>query len=103
MRTGFRQVQEVPEEMIIRKSIPAAIGWLSMGGDVPAGSLGNGEAAGRLAELVESGCDPGLRGHLIHFAVRVGARRAADAATCLTRVGHDEAARTMAYQARLIG
>ena len=31
------------------------------------------------------------------------ARRAADAATCLARIGYDEAARTMACQARLIG
>jgi hypothetical protein len=105
MRIDFRQVEVVPEEEVIRRSIPAAIRWLAMGGanGVPAGSLGNGEAAERLAELVGSGCAPELRAHLIHFAVRVGARRAVDAATCLARVGYDGAARIMAHQARLIG
>ena len=44
-----------------------------------------------------------MRAHLTYFAVRVGARRLADAATCLARVGCDEAARVAATQARLVG
>jgi hypothetical protein len=104
MRTGFIRLAQVPEPDAIRASIPAAIRWLSMqGGDMPQGSLGNGEAAEGLAALIETGCDEELRGHLIHFAVRVGARRAADAATCLVRVGYDKAARITAEQAKLIG
>lgn len=76
-----------------------------MSGDhaMPAGSLGNGDAAEGLAALIENGCDAELRGHLIHFAVRVGARRAADAATCLARAGYIEASEIAAEQARLIG
>lgn len=105
MRTGFRQLVKVSDVDVIKASIPFAIQWLSMGGDhnMPAGSLGNGKAAEGLAALIENGCNEELRGHLIHFAIRVGARRAADAATCLARAGYTEASRTAAEQARLIG
>lgn len=105
MRTGFKQIAAVSDLEVIRTSIPAAIRWLSMGIDrsMPQGSLGNGEAAKRLAELVEHGCDKELYGHLIHFAVRVGTRRYLDAATCLSRAGYAEAARIADEQARLIG
>lgn len=105
MRTGFKRVANVSEINTIKESIPAAIRWLSMEGDLgmPAGSLGNGEAAEALAARIETGCDDELRGHMIHFAVRVGARRAADAATCLARAGYAEAAQIADKQARLIG
>jgi hypothetical protein len=105
MRTDFVRVRKVSELETIEASMPAAIRWLSMASerDMPAGSLGNGEAALALARLVENGCDEELRGHLVHFAVRVGARRAADAVTCLARIGFHEASRIAGEQARLIG
>lgn len=105
MRTAFRQLRTVTEEAAIEAALPAARRWLSMteGRHLPVGTIGNGEAAERLADMVEAGCDRELRGHLIHFAVRVGARRIADAATCLVRIGRGEAARIMDRQARLIG
>lgn len=105
MRTGFRRRFAVSEVETIRASIPAAIQWLSMETKrpMPAGSLGNAEAAHALAERLDHGCDKGLRAHLIHFAVRVGARRAADAATCLARAGYHEAAAIAGEQAQLIG
>lgn len=105
MRTEFRRLAEVPEEDIIRASLPTAIRWLSMEGvhAMPPGSLGNGEAAEQLASLIDAGCEDALRDHLIHFAVRVGARRLADGATCLARVGYAEAAAIMAEQAHLVG
>ncbi|WNG51971.1 hypothetical protein F0U60_53585 [Archangium minus] len=105
MRTGFTRIAEVSDEDVIRASIPAALRWLSMNGNhnMPPGSLGNGEAAEGLATLIETGCEEELRDHLIHFAIRVGARRVADAATCLARAGYAEAARIAAEQARLIG
>lgn len=105
MRTGFTQVTEVTEEEAIKATIPFAIQWLSMEGEypMPPGSLGNGEAALALAALLEAGCDGELLDQLIHFAVRVGARRAADAATCLSRIGATEAAKIALEQARLIG
>ena len=39
---------------------------------MPPGSLGNGEAAERVAEMIEAGRGDGLREHLMYFAIRVG-------------------------------
>lgn len=105
MRTAFRRTAERSEIDVLEASLPAARRWLSMrdAGDMPQGSLGNGAAAGRLADMIEPGCGDELRGHLIHFAIRVGARRANDAATGLERIGRSKAARIAAAQARLIG
>ncbi len=105
MRTGFEQVAEVDELTAIRSAIPAAIGWLSLRTDInmPPGSLGNAAAAERLAELIETGAENGLREHLIYFAIRVGARRLSDVADGLARIGFDEASRIAATQARLVG
>lgn len=105
LRTGFARVAEVSEVDSIKASIPAAIGWLAMdrADTMPAGSLGNGDAAQALATRIAAGCDAGLRAHLVHFAVRVGARRAADAATCLARAGYARASEIAGEQARLIG
>ena len=69
---------------------------------VPAGTLGNADAAEALADRLLDGCDDALRMHLIHFAVRV-ARRASDAAACLARAGCPQAAAVAAEQARYIG
>ncbi|PNY29013.1 Sterol 3-beta-glucosyltransferase [Tolypocladium capitatum] len=107
MRSDFRQVAEVAEEDVIRRSLANARRWLAMecgdGLNMPPGSSGNGEAASRLAAMVEAGLGGDMRAHLTYFAVRVGARRLADAATCLARVGCDEASRVVARQARLVG
>jgi hypothetical protein len=105
MRTAFRRIADIADVDAIKASIPSAIRWLSMVGehDMPQGSSGNAAAAEALARLIEPGCEEDLRGHMIHFAVRAGARRAADAATCLERAGYAEAARIAGKQARLIG
>lgn len=105
MRTNFVRHTVVADEAAIVASLPRAIGRL--GGEneagLPPGSLGNGDAALALAARIGSGCDPDLRGLLVHFGIRVGARRLADAATCLGRVGHDGAAAILTTQARLVG
>ena len=105
MRTHFCRVREVGEDDVIRASLPAAIRWLSMEHPrhLPEGTVGNGEAVELLANVIEDGCGDDLRRHLIHFAVRVGARRLADAATCLARVGQAGAAEIASEQALLIG
>jgi hypothetical protein len=46
---------------------------------------------------------PQQSGHLVHFAVRVGARRLADAAEWLARVESAAAADIAERQARLVG
>ncbi|MFB4317733.1 hypothetical protein [Actinomadura sp. 21ATH] len=105
MRTNFIQVASVGVEDVIGASIPGAIDWLGAdsGHPMPPGSLGNAAAAAALAALLESGRGEEWREHLVHFAVRVGARRVTDAATCLQRIGHAAAAAVMSRQARLIG
>ncbi|MDI6837942.1 MAG: hypothetical protein QMD99_19820 [Rhizobiaceae bacterium] len=104
MRANFRRLQVVHEEDVIRATLPAAAAWLSMQQEnLPEGTLGNGDAATALASMIETGCDESLRGHLIHFAVRVGARRLADAATCLARIGGRDAAQVLSEQAVLVG
>ncbi len=105
MRTDFVRIAEMSEVETIRASIPAAIHWLSMETTlpVPPGTLGNSRAAEALAARIETNCDKGLRAHMVHFAVGVGARRAADAAACLARAGYRKAARLADEQARLIG
>jgi hypothetical protein len=105
MRSGFRQVRPVEENDVIRSSLPAAIKWLSVQDPqhLPEGTLGNGEAAEMLANMIEAGCDEDLHAHLIHFAVRVGARRLADAATCLCQIGRLDAAGIASEQAALVG
>jgi hypothetical protein len=70
---------------------------------MPPGSLGNGEAAERVAQMIEAGAGDGLREHLIYFAIRVGARRLSDTADCLLLAGYPEAAAIAATQARLVG
>ncbi|MCP3016953.1 hypothetical protein NGM33_26830 [Nocardiopsis dassonvillei] len=94
MRTEFARARPVDTLQAVDAAVPRAIDWL--GG-------ANADAALALADLVERGCGRELRGHLVDFAVRVGARRLADAAACLHRVGHTAAAATLTGQARLVG
>lgn len=105
LRTGFRRRAEVTETEALRSGIGAATAWLDPdpAREVPAGTLGNGDAALALADLWDAGPDDGLRGHLAYFAVRVGARRLDDAATCLARIGLDAASAVLREQARLVG
>ncbi|MXQ54676.1 hypothetical protein GSM42_13310 [Shimazuella sp. KC615] len=105
MRTDFIRVEEKSDVDIIKASIPAAIRWLSMNSEynMPENSFGNGEAAKQLAVLIENDCNQDLLDHLIHFAVRVGTRRVADAATCLSLIGYNKASMIMTQQAHLIG
>ncbi|WP_217428185.1 hypothetical protein [Microlunatus speluncae] len=105
LRSEFRRVAAVTELEALRAGMPAATAWLELdpARDVPPGTIGNGAAAEALAELWAAGPDEGLRGHLGYFAVRVGARRLDDAATCLARIGLDEASRVVRDQARRVG
>jgi hypothetical protein len=91
-------------EAAIRAALPDAVAWLAgRPGLAPPGSLGGAEAVERLADLVEQGLEPWQHAHLTVFAIRVGARRLADAAYWLGRVGAEAAAETADHQARLVG
>ncbi|KAK2595626.1 hypothetical protein QQS21_006673 [Conoideocrella luteorostrata] len=107
MRSDFKQIHQYTEEEIIRRALPNARKWLTTEMvqplEMPPGSCGNGDAAEHLAQQIEKNFHPGIRNPLIYFAVRVGVRRLADAATCLGRIGYEDAAKIMAKQAKLVG
>lgn len=97
MRTGFRRHRDVAVEDALVASLPTARRLLTPSGESPA------EAVERFAGLVAAGLGAGHAGHLVHFAVRVGARRLADAAAWLARLGLDGPAAVAERQARLVG
>jgi hypothetical protein len=105
LRSGFRRVAEVSELDALRAGVAAATSWLELdpARTVPPGTLGNGAAAEALADLWAAGPTGGLWGHLAYFGIRVGARRLDDAATCLARIGLDEASLVLRDQARRVG
>ncbi len=103
-RTEFTRLARVSADAAITAVLPRAVAWLAAEPThpMPAGSLANGDAALALADLLDAG-DNDVREHLVHFAIRVGARRLTDAATCLHRAGFTDAAATIDRQARLVG
>jgi hypothetical protein len=105
MRGHFQQVFEVTTEAALHAALPGAVAWLRGRNDlvVPPGTIGGAEAVRRLAGLATDGLDGQTRDHLTQFAVRVGARRLADAATALAGIGRDETAGIATRQARLVG
>jgi hypothetical protein len=105
MRSDFRRVRDVTAEQALRAALPGAVAWLRGRDDlqVPPGTLGGSAAALRLAELVAAGLDGPVYGHLVYFAIKVGARRLSDAATALAGLGQERAAAIATRQARLVG
>jgi hypothetical protein len=105
LRAGFAVRDKVSAPDALRRSLPAAVAWLAGRADVtvPPGTLGGAEAVERFAEQVEAGLPDGVREHLAYFAIRVGARRLADAATCLASLDLSTASAITTEQARLVG
>jgi hypothetical protein len=93
MRAGFRRTEDVQLATALHRSLTEAVRWLD----------GAGDTVEILAGRVTAGLDDHTHGHLVHFAVRVGARRLADAAAWLGRIGWDGAAGIADGQARLLG
>ncbi|MET9886449.1 hypothetical protein ABZZ20_25585 [Streptomyces sp. NPDC006430] len=105
MRAGLVQERTVTPQEALRQSLPDAERWLAGRDDrpVPPGTLGGAAGVEALAARADRGLDGGTRGFLAHFAIRVGARRLADAAHCLDSLGLPDAAAVAAGQSRLIG
>ena len=98
LRTEFRRVRDVDPLDAMRASVPLAIGWLEGSGNAT-----SAKAVERLADLVHGGLETWQLEHLLHFAIRTGARRLADASTWFTEIGYDQASEVAAIQARLVG
>jgi hypothetical protein len=104
MRAGFRQERETNVLDALHSALPAADAWLAgRPGLAPPGTLGGAEGVEQLADLIDKGLEPWQRDHLVWFAMRVGARRLADAAYWLDQIDKPEAAEIADRQARLVG
>ncbi|OZM79137.1 hypothetical protein [Pseudonocardia sp. MH-G8] len=97
MRSAFRRVRSVDLRDALRASLPTARRRLTPDVESPAA------AVGRFAADVAGGLTAAQTGHLVHFAVRVGARRLTDAAVWLGRLGLDTASAVSQRQAHLVG
>ena len=98
LRAEFRKLSEVDPLDALRASVPAAVRWLEGSGFTSSAS-----SVERLAELVHDGLEPWQLDHMLYFAVRVGARRLADASSWLAAIGYEKAAEVAETQARLVG
>lgn len=103
LRTGLVKERDVDPLDALRASLPAAIDWLAGRDGGARDSIGGVGAVEQIAELVENGLEPEWHGHLVYFAVQVGARRLSDAATCLGMIDMPDAAAIADRQARLVG
>ncbi|WP_028933719.1 hypothetical protein [Pseudonocardia spinosispora] len=95
MRTEFHKVRDVPIRDALTNSLPNAKNWLTRGNSAA--------AAHQLAEAIEMGLNEELRAHLVQFAIKVGAHRLVDAATCLGGAGHPGVAEVLGRQAVIVG
>ena len=104
LRTDF--LREAPSSVddALQASLPLAADWLA-GRDlpVPAGTVGGRQGLEQLADIVAEDFDDNLRERLIGFGLRIGARRRADAAACLARLGQAASAAILQDQARTLG
>ena len=105
MRSDFRRTEGVDVSTALRRSLPAASGWLTGQHSGPGRPLKDGGAAAveRLADDVQAGLDDRTLTHLTEFAIRVGTRRLADASLWLAEIGETRAADVAERQARLLG
>ncbi|MER5221768.1 hypothetical protein [Streptomyces flaveus] len=105
MRSDFRRTEQVDVSTALRRSLPAALGWLTGQGSRVGRPLKDGGAAAveRLADDVQAGLADRTLSHLTEFAVRVGTRRLADASLWLAEIGQMRASEIAERQARLLG
>lgn len=100
-RSDFRCVRRIRIEDALRVLPATALKWLSPTG--PDRDRTAGAAVLKLADLVVAGPAPSLQDHLVHFAVRVGARRLSDASDMFEGAGYARASEILKRQAQLLG
>jgi len=98
LRSRFRRVEDVTPEQAVDRLLPLARDW-ARGRPVP--YPGGGEGLRTLAALTRTGLGEPTRSVLMHFSLRLGARRRTDAAVVLSR--YPDVAETLRSQARLLG
>jgi hypothetical protein len=105
MRRAFRRVRVVDPVEALRASVPDAVRWLAGRDDrrMPSGTLGGAQAVTALAALAERGLDPDVRELMATWGLRVGVRRAADAAASLDLAGLTEAGTVARDLAKILG
>jgi hypothetical protein len=104
IRFDFRRHGAVTADAALRAALPGAVTWLrGAGGAPPPGTVGGADGVRALAGMLAGGVPDDMHGHLVYFAVRVGARRLADAAAALDGLGRPGAAAVATAQARLVG
>ena len=102
LRRDFRVERGVSREQMLLDTLKAA---RALSQDTPAGPIAYGGAAAftMAAETLAAGPPDALAGHLIYFALPLGARRCLDAAGFLAESGRTEAARLTAQKAEVYG
>ncbi|WP_431956850.1 hypothetical protein [Nocardia lijiangensis] len=93
MRSEFVRERAVSIDAALKAAVPRARRWLT----------GAADSVEQIAELVDARLSPDARDLLGTFGIRLGARRLADAATSLTIVGRQRAARIAIEQSRIVG
>lgn len=95
LRSNFRREREVDLHTALRASLPKAVEWLDR--------ADSGEAALKLADIVETGLGNMQYKFLVEYTVQGGARRLSDAAVLMGEIGATGAANVLTEQARLVG
>jgi len=105
MWSDFERRSTPSVETAIDAAVAAGVAWAESGTNQPPadGTVVASSGVLVLASLVEEGLEPWQHGHLVNFAVRLGARRLSDGSSALARVERIEAAELMAEMARLVG
>lgn len=101
-RSNFRAVEPVTWEEVLRRGLARMRELVRCESNGPIAFSGP-TAFRALADEIEAGQGPAMRGHLVWFALPLGARRSNDAAAFLRLCGEDAAAEVMAQKSRHYG
>ncbi|MBZ0286164.1 MAG: hypothetical protein K8I30_01015, partial [Anaerolineae bacterium] len=102
MRAHFRQVESLTRDKMIARSLSRIRSNFAADPNGPA-AFGGAGALCALAEDLRGDAAEKMWGHLVYFALPLGARRMNDAAAFLTEAGLPEAAACATEEARLYG
>lgn len=102
MRAGFRPVETVSRQEMIRRTLPFIRLNVQREPEEPE-VFGGARALGMLVQMLHTGIPDHLASHLLYFALPLAVRRKLDARAFLLEGNRPEAARLLEQQARLLG